>query len=157
MVLPFSNNTIMKSDIIKTTMIFIVDDDQLTSNIYAQHLKNLGYVDVSIFDNGQDCLNALIEEPTVILLDHYMNNLTGMEVLQKVKRFDPNIYVVFISGQEDISTAVEALKFGAFDYIIKGQDDIRSIEKVMIKIKNVNEMLNQKEPSFLQKIISLVV
>jgi DNA-binding NtrC family response regulator len=157
MVLPFSNNTIMTSNIIKTTKIFIVDDDQLTSNIYAQHLKNLGYVDVSIFDNGQDCLNALIEEPTVILLDHYMNNLTGMEVLQKVKRFDPNIYVVFISGQEDISTAVEALKFGAFDYIIKGQDDIRSIEKVMIKIKNVNEMLNQKEPSFLQKIISLVV
>jgi DNA-binding NtrC family response regulator len=157
MVLPFSNNTIMTSNIIKTTKIFIVDDDQLTSNIYAQHLKNLGYVDVSIFDNGQDCLNALIEEPTVILLDHYMNNLTGMEVLQKVKRFDPNIYVVFISGQEDISTAVEALKFGAFDYIIKGQDDIRSIEKVMIKIKNVNEMLNQKEPSFFQKIISLVV
>jgi DNA-binding NtrC family response regulator len=157
MVLPFSNNTIMNSNIIKTTRIFIVDDDQLTSNIYARHLKNLGYVDVSIFDNGQDCLNALIEEPTVILLDHYMNNLTGMEVLQKVKRFDPNIYVVFISGQEDISTAVEALKFGAFDYIIKGQDDIKSIEKVMIKIKNVNEMLNQKEPSFFQKIISLVV
>ncbi|MFT5668976.1 MAG: DNA-binding NtrC family response regulator [Vicingaceae bacterium] len=157
MVLPFSNNEIMQAKIIKPKKIFIVDDDQLTSNIYAQHLKNLGYMDVSIFDNGQDCLNALIEEPTVILLDHYMKNLTGMEVLQKVKRFDPNIYVVFISGQEDISTAVEALKFGAFDYIIKGQDDIKSIEKVMIKIKNVNEMLNQKEPSFFQKIISLVV
>ena len=147
----------MQKKIIKTEKIFIVDDDKLTSNIYAQHLKNLGFVNVSIFDNGQDCLNALIEEPTVILLDHYMNKLTGMEVLQKVKRFDPNIYVVFISGQEDISTAVEALKYGAFDYIIKGQGDTETIEKVMIKIKKVNEMLNKKEPSFFQKIISLVV
>ena len=140
-----------------TEKIFIVDDDLMTSNIYGQHLQNLGYTDVTIFDNGQDCLNALIEEPSIILLDHQMENLTGMEVLQKVKRFDPNIYVVFISGQEDMATAVEALKMGAFDYIIKGDNDIRSIEKVLIKIKNVNEMLNKKDPGFFRRLISLVV
>jgi polysaccharide export outer membrane protein len=85
-----------------------------------------------------------------------MENLTGMEVLKKVKRFDPNIYVVFISGQEDISTAVEALKLGAFDYIIKGGNDIQSIEKVLIKIKNVKEMLNRKEPGFFRRLIFLL-
>ena len=141
----------------KTEKLFIVDDDALTANLYAQHLKNLGYEDVQLFDNGQDCLNALIEEPTIILLDHQMENLSGMEVLQKVKRFDPNIYVVFISGQEDIATAVDALKYGAFDYIIKGQNDLKSIEEVLVKIKNVNEMLNRKDPGFFRKIISLVV
>jgi polysaccharide export outer membrane protein len=86
-----------------------------------------------------------------------MENLTGMEVLKKVKRFDPNIYVVFISGQEDIFTAVEALKLGAFDYIIKGENDITSIEKVLIKIKNVKEMLNRKEPGFFRRFISFLV
>jgi len=141
----------------KTEKLFIVDDDALTANLYAQHLKNLGYEDVQLFDDGQDCLNALIEEPTIILLDHQMENLSGMEVLQKVKRFDPNIYVVFISGQEDIATAVDALKYGAFDYIIKGQNDLKSIEEVLVKIKNVNEMLNRKDPGFFRKIISLVV
>ena len=141
----------------KTEKLFIVDDDALTANLYAQHLKNLGYEDVQLFDNGQDCLNALIEEPTIILLDHQMENLSGMEVLQKVKRFDPNIYVVFISGQEDIATAVDALKYGAFDYIIKGQNDLKSIEEVLVKIKNINEMLNRKDPGFFRKIISLVV
>lgn len=140
-----------------TEKIFIVDDDMMTSNIYGQHLENLGYNDVTIFYNGQDCLNALIEEPSIILLDHQMENMTGMEVLQKVKRFDPNIYVVFISGQEDMATAVEALKMGAFDYIIKGDNDIKSIEKVLIKIKNVNEMLNKKDPGFFRRLISLVV
>ncbi len=85
-----------------------------------------------------------------------MENLTGMEVLKKVKRFDPNIYVVFISGQEDIFTAVEALKLGAFDYIIKGENDIQSIEKVLIKIKNVKEMLNRKEPGFFRRFIFLL-
>ncbi|MBR9831422.1 response regulator [Acidiluteibacter ferrifornacis] len=147
----------MQTPMNKTEKLFIVDDDALTANLYAQHLKNLGYEDVQLFDNGQDCLNALIEEPTIILLDHQMENLSGMEVLQKVKRFDPNIYVVFISGQEDIATAVDALKYGAFDYIIKGQNDLKSIEEVLVKIKNVNEMLNRKDPGFFRKIISLVV
>lgn len=147
----------MQTQMNKTEKLFIVDDDALTANLYAQHLKNLGYEDVQLFDNGQDCLNALIEEPTIILLDHQMENLSGMEVLQKVKRFDPNIYVVFISGQEDIATAVDALKYGAFDYIIKGQNDLKSIEEVLVKIKNVNEMLNRKDPGFFRKIISLVV
>jgi polysaccharide export outer membrane protein len=147
----------MQAQLNKTDKLFIVDDDALTANLYAQHLKNLGYDDVQLFDNGQDCLNALIEEPTIILLDHQMENLSGMEVLQKVKRFDPNIYVVFISGQEDIATAVDALKYGAFDYIIKGQNDLNAIEKVLIKIKNVNEMLNRKDPGFFRKIISLLV
>lgn len=147
----------MQAQLNKTDKLFIVDDDALTANLYAQHLKNLGYNDVQLFDNGQDCLNALIEEPTIILLDHQMENLSGMEVLQKVKRFDPNIYVVFISGQEDIATAVDALKYGAFDYIIKGQNDLKAIEEVLIKIKNVNEMLNRKDPGFFRKIISLFV
>ena len=147
----------MQTPMNKTEKLFIVDDDALTANLYAQHLKNLGYEDVQLFDNGQDCLNALIQEPTIILLDHQMENLSGMEVLQKVKRFDPNIYVVFISGQEDIATAVDALKYGAFDYIIKGQNDLKSIEEVLVKIKNVNEMLNRKDPGFFRKIISLVV
>ena len=147
----------MQTPMNKTEKLFIVDDDALTANLYAQHLKNLGYEDVQLFDNGQDCLNALIEEPTIILLDHQMENLSGMEVLQKVKRFDPNIYVVFISGQEDIATAVDALKYGAFDYIIKGQNDLKSIEEVLVKIKNVNEMINRKDPGFFRKIISLVV
>jgi DNA-binding NtrC family response regulator len=139
----------MQQELNSTEKIFIVDDDQLMANIYAQQLKN--------FDNGQDCLNALIDDPTIILLDHQMENLTGMEVLKKVKRFDPNIYVVFISGQEDIFTAVEALKLGAFDYIIKGENDITSIEKVLIKIKNVKEMLNRKEPGFFRRFISFLV
>jgi len=147
----------MKQEINNTEKIFIVDDDQMTSNIYAQSLNNLGYKDVTLYDNGQACLNALIDEPSIIFLDHQMDNLTGMEVLQKVKRFDPNIYVVFISGQEAISTAVQALKMGAFDYIIKGENDIKAIEKVLIKIKNVNEMLTKKEPGFFRRAISLLV
>ncbi|MGK0427102.1 MAG: CheY-like chemotaxis protein, partial [Ulvibacter sp.] len=80
----------MQQELNSTEKIFIVDDDQLMANIYAQQLKNLGCEDIQIFDNGQDCLNALIDDPTIILLDHQMENLTGMEVLKKVKRFDPN-------------------------------------------------------------------
>ena len=147
----------MQTQINKLDKIFIVDDDELTSNVYGQHLNRLGFDDVHIFNDGLYCLNALIDEPTIIFLDHQMDNVNGMEVLQKVKRFNPNIYVVFVSGQEDISTAVDALKHGAFDYIIKGANDLTAISEVLTKINNVNMMLTKREPGLIGRIISLIV
>lgn len=141
----------------KTDKIFIVDDDQLISNLYGQYLSNIGYGDVSIFDNGQDCINQLIQEPQVIFLDQNMDYLNGIEVLRKIKRFDPNIYVVFISGQEDMKTAIDSLKYGAFDYIIKGKKDLERIEEVLKRIAHIREQLNHREPGLLRKLLSLIV
>jgi polysaccharide export outer membrane protein len=134
--------------------IFLVDDDQFSLGIYEQYIRNLGYTDLQTFDNGTSCLNKLTGQPDVIFLDHGMDILNGIEVLKKVKRFNPNIFVVFVSGQEDIQTAVNSLKYGAFDYIVKGQNDKERFQKVLNKILEVRELLNKKEKSFLQKIFS---
>ena len=134
--------------------IFLVDDDQFSLGIYEQYIRNLGYNDLQIFDNGTSCLNKLTDQPDVIFLDHGMDILNGIEVLKKIKRFNPNIFVVFVSGQEDIQTAVNSLKYGAFDYIVKGQNDKERFQKVLTKILEVRELLKKKEKSFLQKIFS---
>jgi DNA-binding NtrC family response regulator len=134
--------------------IFLVDDDQFSLGIYEQYIRNLGYNDLQIFDNGTSCLNKLTDQPDVIFLDHGMDILNGIEVLKKIKRFNPNIFVVFVSGQEDIQTAVNSLKYGAFDYIVKGQNDIDRFQKVLNKILEVRELLMKKEKNFFQKIFS---
>lgn len=129
---------------IKLLKTFIVDDDPFCAGLYEQHLTNNGFKNVSCFYNGQDCINNLTEQPAIIFLDHSMVPLNGLEVLKKIKRFNPDIYTVLVSGQEDMQVAISALKYGAFDYIIKGDKDLEMMDVVLQKITNVMDMLKQK-------------
>jgi len=139
----------------KNFRIFLVDDDTFCMGIYRQHLASLGYNDITGFGNGHDCLNHLTEQPDVIFLDYEMSNLSGLEVLKKIKRVNPDIFVVFLSGQASIMTAVNALKFGAFDYIVKGMYELDNITKVLNKIADVIELMRRKKPSMINKFFTL--
>jgi len=77
----------------------------------------------------------------VIFLDHGMDYLTGLEVLKKIKAYDHNIFVVFLSGQANIMTAVKALKLGAIEFIAKGIYDFENIGKVL---NTIGEAINIK-------------
>lgn len=130
----------------KQLKFFIVDDDFFCANLYEQYLKNQNYLDISYFSNGEDCLDHLDLKPDIVFLDHNMDDLSGFEVLKKIKRYDPNIYVVMVSGQESIDTAVEALKYGAFDYLSKDAnvcekmiDAIERIKKIQWEIEKSNK------------------
>ncbi len=136
--------------------IFMVDDDVFCLNIYEQHLKNLGYNDIHLFENGTECLNNIMMNPDVVFLDHSMDHLNGFEVLKKIKRYNPNIYVVIVSGQEDMRTAIDSLKFGAFDYIVKGAEETEKMADVLKKISDIQEALKNTKPTLLQKILSIL-
>lgn len=135
--------------------IFLVDDDLFSLNVCRQHIENLGYNDISLFLNGTICLNNLYQKPTIVFLDHNMDDLTGFEVLKKIKRYDPNIYVVILSAQESMKIAVDALKYGAFDYIIKGDDEVTKIKNVISRIESIQQELSKKSPSFIKKLLSV--
>lgn len=134
---------------------FIVDDDVFCANLYEQHLRNSNYTDITYYSNGNDCLRNLHQNPDIIFLDHNMDDLSGFEVLKKIKRTNPNIYVVMISGQENIKTAVDALKYGAFDYIIKDELVCEKIKQIIEKIIKVKNELIKSNPNFIQKLLML--
>lgn len=134
---------------------FIVDDDIFCANVYQQYLKNMNYSDITYYSNGNDCLINLNQNPDIIFLDHNMEDITGFEVLKKIKRYNPNIYVVMVSGQENIKTAVDALKYGAFDYVIKDNNVCDKMTQVIDKIIKVKEQLRKSNPTFIQKILGV--
>lgn len=140
--------TIMKTN--AALKIFVVDDDTFSLHKYEQLLRNLGYSNITLFNNGQACIENLSRQPEIIFLDHEMEKLNGVEVLKKIKQFNTGIYVVFVSGQEDVQTAVNSLKFGAFDYIVKDDNDTGRIEQVLARIRDVMElvMMNRKSIVF---------
>lgn len=119
--------------------IFVVDDDIYSLNIFKQYLYILGNENVALFDSGISCLNQLSEKPDIIFLNYQMDTLSGYEVLDRIKRFDPNMYVVMISAKDGIKTANDSLKLGAFDYLQKGDDELVKIEKVLKKIVEVKD------------------
>jgi DNA-binding NtrC family response regulator len=84
-----------------------------------------------------------------------MEDLTGFEVLKKIKRFNPNIYVVMVSGQENMKTAIDSLKYGAFDYVIKESTVCEKIALVIEKIIRVKEELKKSNPSIIQRLLSI--
>ncbi|CAM2914499.1 Response regulator receiver domain-containing protein [Flavobacterium succinicans] len=134
---------------------FIVDDDIFCANVYEQYLSNLNYTDITYFSNGKDCLNNLDQNPDIVFLDYNMDDLTGFEVLKKIKRHNPNVYVVMVSGQENIKTAVDALKYGAFDYITKNSFVCDKMTQIIHKISQVKTETNYSNPTIFKRLMSI--
>jgi DNA-binding NtrC family response regulator len=107
----------MKMQNIKRT--FIVDDDPFWTGILTQILTGLGYTNIQTFSNGKDCIEHLHLNPNLIFLDYKMENMDGLEVLQKVKSHHPGICIVFCTAHDSLSVAVNAMKNGSFDYLLK--------------------------------------
>lgn len=74
------------------------------------------------YKTGKECLDNLHLKPSVISLDYSLPDMTGVEVLKRIKQYNQSIGIVIISGQQDVGTAVELLKAGAYDYIIKNEE-----------------------------------
>ncbi|WBO85416.1 response regulator [Hymenobacter yonginensis] len=134
--------------------IFLVDDDPFCRQLLEHALRTNGYDNVYAFENGASCLNSLTEEPDIIFLDQVMDNVSGTDTLKAIKRFNPDIYVVFVSGQQQVEVAVESLKFGAFDYIVKDEQLAAKIGSVLAKIKLMRTMLARKQPNRPSRLLS---
>ena len=136
--------------------IFIVDDEELITKSLVRSLEKLGYEDIRTFNNGTDCVNALNQNPFLVLLDYQMEGLDGFDVLKKIKRYNPNTYVIMMSSQSDIENAVETLKFGAFDYIVKGDSDVTKIQLDLERIFKIEEKILSPRKSLFSKLFNFL-
>ena len=138
--------------------IFLVDDDALCLNLYQQFLKQLGYTQVHLFDNGNDCIDGISRlKPEIIFLDYNMDGLNGLDVLKQIKHIDPSIVVIFISGQEEISIAVTTIQHGALDYIVKSSLNSEKLKTIMERAEGAihrEPAAVKEQPSFLKRLFS---
>ena len=114
--------------------VFLVDNDLITLNKYRQGLEDSDYKDIHLFLNGVICINNLHLKPYIIFLNHPIDESSGFDVLKKIKQHHPNIYVVIMSNQENINLAVDVLRNGAFDYIVKGDNEISKMKNVIDRV-----------------------
>lgn len=106
----------------KSFKIFILEDDDWYREFLAYVASLNPDFEVKQFATGKDFLKNLNECPDVVTLDYSLPDAEGLNMLKQIKEHDPDIEVIIISKQEKIDTAVELLKAGAYDYIIKTND-----------------------------------
>ena len=122
------------------TCIFVVEDDPMYQRMIKYVMEMNPDHEVHIFATGEECLQSLHMKPSIISLDYSLPDMTGDEVLKKIKSFDKDIAVIILSSQQDVSTAVKLLREDAYDYITKDNETKERLLHTIDHIKNHNNL-----------------
>ncbi len=134
--------------------IFIVEDDIWYGEIISYHLSLNPEYSVSRFSSGKDCLASLYKRPDLITIDFSLPDINGIDLFKKIRNTYADIPVIVISAQEDIGTAVELLKLGVNDYLVKDENTkdllwnaisrIRENQSLKKEVEHLREELGHK-------------
>jgi two-component system phosphate regulon sensor histidine kinase PhoR len=132
------------------TNILVIDDEQIMRDGCSRILSRDGWSVICVENGGQGLeeIKSRPEQMDVILLDLMMPGMSGMEVLDHIRTFDPNLLVIVITGYATVESAVEAMKKGAYDFIPKPftPDQLRIVVRRALERRTL-----QKETEFLRK------
>lgn len=129
------------------TKVLLVDDEAALTELMAERLSLKGY-DVITAPSGDEALRKLesARDTDVVILDLIMPGMSGIDALLEVKEMLPLVEVIILTGKATVETAVQGIKRGAFDYLIKPCDTRQMVEKVnaadAIKKKREAQVLN---------------
>jgi DNA-binding NtrC family response regulator len=126
----------------KKTPILVIDDDTgLLTSIHAV-LLSAGFPEPALLSDGRSAL-PLIESHGfhLVLLDLMMPEIDGMDLLRAVKSRFPQVECVVFTAVDDVETAIEAIRHGAYDYLVKGQNN----EKLILTISHALERYNLRQ------------
>ncbi len=120
--------------------IFVVDDEESNRAMLQFWLEEEGY-EVESFEDGPSCLEAMKRiTPDLVCLDLMMTPWDGLEVMQRIKRADEAIPIIFTTAKNAVETAVKAMRGGAFDYQMKPLDP----DRMLVSVRNALEQRNLK-------------
>ncbi len=127
--------------------ILLVDDEVSFVETFSERLE-LRNLEISKAFSGEDALRALEENKLieVVILDVKMPGMDGIETLAEIKKKFPLVEVIMLSGQATVESAIEGMKQGAFDYLMKPCD----MDKLMAKVTEAAAKKRQHEEKIIQ-------
>lgn len=132
--------------------IFIVEDDITTALVMKSHLRKDKMNEVEVFMDAASLKKNIHKSPDLVTVDYHLPDANGAECMAAIHKYDNKIPVVCVSGQSDINTAVEMVKNGAWDYLVK---DENLKESLLAVVKRVKERLNmQMRITYLEEEVS---
>ena len=124
--------------------ILVVDDEESIRNIVSEVLNEAGY-EVTCASNGEEALETFRRNPfSLVLADIKMDGMSGIQLLEEIKKIQPDTQVVIMTSYVSMDTALSAMRSGAYDYVIKPFEDLelisavsdRAIDKIRLLAEN---------------------
>ena len=125
--------------------LFLVDDDALfLKSLEIEFLQHADF-EIKTFATGELCLENLTHYPDVIILDYQLdgidkNAMNGLETLDKIKAYNPDIPVIMLSSQDKIEVAVNCMHHRAFDYVVKSETAFVRLQKIITTVFRYQKM-----------------
>jgi two-component system response regulator AtoC len=125
--------------------VFIVEDDTWYGSMLQHYLSLNPEYEVKRFESPNEFFAQLHHNPDVITLDYSLPDCDGSEVLKKIKETNPEARVIIISGQEDVATAINLLKNGAFEYIVKDDETKDRLWNSILHLREISDLKQEVE------------
>lgn len=147
--------------------IFLVDDEPIQNEMLKDYLSERFLYKIKIYDNGEEALSDLGLNPEIVVLDYHLNAhnsnaKNGVEILKAIKERNSETQVIMLSGQDKIEVATDSMKFGAYDYVVKGETAFSRMENAinnvseLHKVKTINGAY-KKTILFLSVVVGLII
>ena len=128
--------------------LFLVDDDAVF--LKSLEIDFMGHADfiIETYATGELCMKSISHNPDVIILDYHLdgidkNAMNGIDTLDKIKAFNPDIPVVILSSQDKIDIAISCMHHRAFDYIVKSETAFVRLQQIITTIFKYQKMKKQ--------------
>ncbi|MEI7830186.1 MAG: response regulator [Prolixibacteraceae bacterium] len=126
-------------------LIFIVEDNPVYNKLVINYLQSKKFNRIESFLSGEECLKRIGEKPDIIIQDYLLEGIDGIGVLKHVKKQLPHTEFIFLSGQDSVDVAVNTLKLGAFDYIVKDQMALKKLTDKINKILSIQTLVKSNK------------
>ncbi|MDP6922638.1 MAG: response regulator [Lutibacter sp.] len=123
--------------------IFAVEDDSWYGEMIKYHLSMNPDYKITLFENAKGALNKLHEKPHLVCIDYNLPDSNGKDLYDTIKRYDPSIEVIIVSSQEEIRVAIELLKNGVYDYIVKDDNAKEMLWNSILKLREKNRLQDE--------------
>jgi DNA-binding NtrC family response regulator len=125
--------------------IYLVDDDAVYLKLLEIEFLEHADFHIETFATGEICLKNLDRMPDLIILDYYLDGvdkdaMNGMDTLDRIKEFNPEIPVVMLSSQDKIDVAINCMHHKAFDYVVKSETAFLRLQKTISTIFNTQKL-----------------
>jgi two-component system, OmpR family, response regulator len=109
--------------------IFIVEDNLIYQQMIARELESFG-CQFFFYTTGEHCIANLCRRPSIVVLDYNLDGeINGLETLEEIRKFDPSIFVVLFSSQQDLFNSENRQRYGSFDFIEKKERSFSLLKK----------------------------
>ncbi|MDP4198370.1 MAG: response regulator [Bacteroidota bacterium] len=126
--------------------IAIIDDDvtlcEMVRDTLSRKFPGTQFV---TYNTGEDALAQLVDQPDIVVLDYQLDSvrpdaMNGIQILSKLKERFPELPVIFMSAQDRMEVASNTIKYGAYDYIVKGETAFHKLELAVRQLSNLRTL-----------------